>query len=137
MKYKLELLEGPTDNPIKITKIKNGKSKILLIESIPWQIIGMRPWRHRHMISEDILDFCFNYKDNPVPSLDNLLDWMELNKDYSKKTEKQKTIMLDSLYLMINKLQNGVETDKEEPKLKKYELIHQNNDEIILRKIGS
>lgn len=60
-------------------------------------------------------------KENPVPSLDDVYKWMELNKDYEKKSfgcpiHKKKTIMLNSLFLMLNTIkQNGVETNKEQP----------------------
>ena len=65
-------------------------------------------------------------KDNPVPSIDKVIDdvitFINVNKDYHNVSAKSKTKMLDSLYLMLNTLQNGVETNKEQPKLNEEEL---------------
>lgn len=41
--------------------------------------------------------------------IEDVYNWMELNKDYEKKSfgckiHKKKTIMLESLYLMLNKI---------------------------------
>jgi len=64
-------------------------------------------------------------KDNPVPSIKDVYEWMERNKDYDKKSygckiHKQKTQMLESLFLMLNTIkQYGVETNNEQPMLKK------------------
>lgn len=58
-------------------------------------------------------------KDNPVPSINDVYEFMNLNKNYKSYSEKQKTIMIDSFYLMLNTLNlNGVETNKEQPKKK-------------------
>ena len=60
-------------------------------------------------------------KGNPVPSIDDVYKWLELNKEYDKKSygcyiHKKKTVMLNSLYLMLNKIkENGVETNNEQP----------------------
>ena len=55
-------------------------------------------------------------KDNPVPSINDVYEFMDINKNYKSYSEKQKTVMIDSFYLMLNTLNlNGVETNKEQP----------------------
>lgn len=67
--------------------------------------------------------------DNPVTSIEDIYKWMETNKDYDKKSygcliHKKKTIMLNSLFSMLNKLkQNVVETDNGQPKQCNYAII--------------
>ena len=71
-----------------------------------------------NLIDEELLDFCFNYKDNPVPSLDiidyeNLLYLCEQAAHKPGLAGKQVYI---NLYNKLNIIQNGVETNKEQPK---------------------
>jgi len=70
-------------------------------------------------VIDHMLKYCnYNYKDNPVPSIDNftrqelseLLNIFECE-DISNWNGNEKLY-----YSIKNKLQNGVETDKEEPK---------------------
>ena len=62
-----------------------------------------------------------NNKGNPVPSINDVFDWMDRNRDYEKKSffcpiHKKKTVMLDSLFLMLDKIREyGVETNNEQP----------------------
>ena len=70
-------------------------------------------------------------KDNPVPSIDNKLHFLEkLRREYMKTNAPiesgnfGKSCIINFTRYVINKLQNGVENVKEEPKFSIKEILH-------------
>jgi len=70
---------------------------------------------HNMSFRKQLEVFYDQIKDNPVPSIDNLIEICRQMVYLAASNPKQKVYAIKTINEEFQKLQNGVETDKEEP----------------------